>query len=73
MFNIRNPVQFLEKLLQLVIYVMTVDFGNVSCAIKLSNHRDFGTFPVEDLAHHCGRTLVHAEYGYPKESRNTNS
>jgi hypothetical protein len=32
-----------------------------------------GTFPVEDLAHDSGRTLVRAEYGYPKGSPNTNS
>jgi hypothetical protein len=36
-------------------------------------HRNFGTFPVEDLAHDSGRTLVRAKYGYPKESPNTNS
>jgi hypothetical protein len=36
-------------------------------------HRNFRTFPVEDLAHDTGRTLVRAEYGYQKESPNTNS
>jgi hypothetical protein len=36
-------------------------------------HRNFGSFPVEDLAHDSGRTLVRAEYGYPKGSPNTNS
>jgi hypothetical protein len=32
-----------------------------------------GTFPIESLAHDNGRTLVRAEYGYPKGSPNTNS
>jgi hypothetical protein len=36
-------------------------------------HRNFGTFLIEDLAHDSGRTLVRAEYGYPKGSPNTNS
>jgi hypothetical protein len=36
-------------------------------------HINFGMFPVEDLAHDSGRTLVRAEYGYPKKSPNTNS
>jgi hypothetical protein len=31
------------------------------------------TFPIESLAHDSGRTLVRAEYGYPKGSPNTNS
>jgi hypothetical protein len=30
-------------------------------------------FPIESLAHDSGRTLVRAEYGYPKGSPNTNS
>jgi hypothetical protein len=29
--------------------------------------------PIESLAHDSGRTLVCAEYGYPKGSPNTNS
>jgi hypothetical protein len=29
-----------------------------------------GTFPAEDLEHDSGRTLVRAEYGYPKGSPN---
>jgi hypothetical protein len=28
-------------------------------------HRHFGMFPVEDLGHDSGRTLVRAEYSYP--------
>jgi hypothetical protein len=36
-------------------------------------HRNFGTFPLKDLAHDSERTLVRAEVGYPKESPNTNS
>jgi hypothetical protein len=36
-------------------------------------HRNSGMFPVEDLAHDSGRTLVRAEYGYQKGSPNTNS
>jgi hypothetical protein len=36
-------------------------------------HGNFGMFPVEDLAHDSGRTLVRAEYGYPKGSPNTDS
>jgi hypothetical protein len=35
--------------------------------------RNFGTFPVEDLAHVSRRTSVRADYGYPKGSPNTNS
>jgi hypothetical protein len=31
------------------------------------------TFPIEILAHDSGRTLVRAEYGYPKGSPDTNS
>jgi hypothetical protein len=38
-----------------------------------SNITDFGTFPVDDLAHDSARTFVRAEYGYPKGSPNTNS
>jgi hypothetical protein len=38
-----------------------------------SSHRNSGTFPVESLAHDSGRTLVRAEYGYPKGPPNTNS
>jgi hypothetical protein len=36
-------------------------------------HRNFRTFPIESLPHDSGRTLVCAEYGYPKGSPNTNS
>jgi hypothetical protein len=36
-------------------------------------HRNSRTFPVESLARDSGRTLVCAEYGYPKGSPNTNS
>jgi hypothetical protein len=36
-------------------------------------HTNSRTFPIESLAHDSGRTLVLAEYGYPKESPNTNS
>jgi hypothetical protein len=36
-------------------------------------HRNFGTFPVEDFAHDNGRNVVCAEYGYPKGSPNANS
>jgi hypothetical protein len=39
----------------------------------IKQHRNFGTIPVEDLAHGSGRTLVRAEYGYAKEFPNTNS
>jgi hypothetical protein len=35
--------------------------------------RNSRTFPIEILAHDSGRTLVRAEYGYPKGSPNTNS
>jgi hypothetical protein len=28
---------------------------------------NFGTFPIESLPHDSGRTLVPAEYGYPKK------
>jgi hypothetical protein len=37
------------------------------------HHRNSITFPIESLAHDSGRTLVCAEYGYPKGSPNTNS
>jgi hypothetical protein len=30
-------------------------------------------FPIESLVHDSGRTLVCAEYGYPKGSPNTNN
>jgi hypothetical protein len=36
-------------------------------------HKNSRTFPVEDLEHDSGRTLVSAEYGYPKGSPDTNS
>jgi hypothetical protein len=36
-------------------------------------HRGSRTFPVESREHDSGRTLVRAEYGYPKGSPNTNS
>jgi hypothetical protein len=38
-----------------------------------TSNRNSGTYPVEDLAHDSGRTLVCAIYGYPKGSPNTNS
>jgi hypothetical protein len=31
------------------------------------------TLPIESFAHDSGCSLVHAEYGYPKGSPNTNS
>jgi hypothetical protein len=36
-------------------------------------HRNSRMFPIESLAHDSGRTLVCAEYGYPKGSPNANS
>jgi hypothetical protein len=36
-------------------------------------HRTPRTFPIQSFVHDCRRTLVHAEYGYPKGSPNTNS
>jgi hypothetical protein len=36
-------------------------------------HRNPRTLPVESFVHDSGRTLVRAEYGYPKGSPNTNS
>jgi hypothetical protein len=36
-------------------------------------HRYSRTYPIESLAHDNGRTLVRAEYGYPKGFQNTNS
>jgi hypothetical protein len=36
-------------------------------------HRDLRTLRIESLAYDSGRTLVCAEYGYPKGSPNTNS
>jgi hypothetical protein len=36
-------------------------------------HRNSRTFPIESLAHDSGRTLVCAEYVYPKGSPDTNS
>jgi hypothetical protein len=36
-------------------------------------HRNSRTLPIEIFAHDSGRTLVCAEYGYPKESPHTNS
>jgi hypothetical protein len=38
-----------------------------------TSNRNSRTFPTESLAHDSGRTLVSAEYGYPKGSPNTNS
>jgi hypothetical protein len=35
-------------------------------------YRNPRTFPVYGFAHDCRRTLVRAEYGYPKGSPNTN-
>jgi hypothetical protein len=35
--------------------------------------RNSRMFPIESLVHDSGRTLVCAEYGYPKGSPNTNS
>jgi hypothetical protein len=37
------------------------------------NYMYCGTLAVEDLAQDSGRTLVRAEFGYPKGSPNTNS
>jgi hypothetical protein len=31
-------------------------------------HRNFGTFVIESLAHDSGRTMVRAEFGYTKGS-----
>jgi hypothetical protein len=36
-------------------------------------HRHFRMFPLENLVHDSGRTLVRVEYGYPKGSPYTNS
>jgi hypothetical protein len=36
-------------------------------------HRKSRMLPIESLVHDSGRTLVRAEYGYPKESPNANS
>jgi hypothetical protein len=44
--------------------------AGVGCPIQ---QRNFVTFTVEDPAHYSERTLVRAEYGYPKGSPNTNS
>jgi hypothetical protein len=38
-----------------------------------TSNRNFRVFPVKNLAHDSGRTLVRAEYGYPKGSPNNNS
>jgi hypothetical protein len=38
-----------------------------------SNIEILEPFRIENLAHDSGRTLVRAEYGYPKGSSNTNS
>jgi hypothetical protein len=38
--------------------------------IRVENSR---TLPIESFVHDNGRTLVRAEYGYPKGSPNTNS
>jgi hypothetical protein len=40
---------------------------------SISKHRNSRTFQIESLAHDSGRTMVCAEYGYPKGSPNTNS
>jgi hypothetical protein len=36
-------------------------------------HRNSRKLAIESLAHDSGRTLICAEYGYPKGSPNTNS
>jgi hypothetical protein len=36
-------------------------------------HRNPRTLPIESFAYDSGRTLVRAEYGYPKGSPYTNS
>jgi hypothetical protein len=36
-------------------------------------YRKSRRLPIESFAHDSGRTLLHAEYGYLKESPNTNS
>jgi hypothetical protein len=41
--------------------------------IPLCSVWDKVLLPIESLAHYCGRTLVRAEYGYPKGPPNTNS
>jgi hypothetical protein len=50
--------------------------GPLSCKhIKLyfPDLKDTRTFPIESSEHDSGRTLVRAEYGYPKGSPNTNN
>jgi hypothetical protein len=40
---------------------------------SLMQHRNSRTLAIESLAHDSGRTLVYAEYVYPKGSPDTNS
>jgi hypothetical protein len=44
----------------------------LGCGLMNTN-RNSRKFPIESLTHDIGRTLVRAEYGYRKESPNTNS
>jgi hypothetical protein len=49
-------------------YSTNLDLRNTTLGYGFRiQHRNFGTFPVEDLAHDSGRTLVRAEYGYPNQ------
>jgi hypothetical protein len=53
---------------------INLDLQNTTLAYGFHiQHINFGTFPVEELAHDNGCTLVRAEYGYPNGYPNTNS
>jgi hypothetical protein len=61
---------------KLLIYktILNLDLQNTALGYGFHfQHRHSRTFPNESLTYDSGRTLVCAEYGYPKGSPNTNA
>jgi hypothetical protein len=63
--DIEGAVKFFNDTIQWASWNATPEHTNLRHMTR--------ALPIESLAHHSGRTLVCAEYGYPKGSPNTNS
>jgi hypothetical protein len=64
----KGPVKYILRLVD-----RQRHYKHVPAAVNRCNKIISRTFPNERLVQDSGRTLVCAEYGYPKESPNTNN
>jgi hypothetical protein len=73
----KSKLSYIKLYIYIYIYnnpQTNMDFQNTTLGYGFHfQHRNSRTFPIESLAHDSGRTLVRAEYGYPKGSPNANS